>query len=212
MGFLLHFGWGWVCSFFGSLPIGSINLSVTETAIQRGIRVGLYMGIGASIVEFFQSYIALSFYHILTHNPAMERTIIEICIPIFLLIGIYYLFKKNKSPNKPTTRASHFIGFAKGVIVSSLNMIAIPYYVFIGGYLHTSNYFEKLGINIRLEAKFIAAFAFGVVIGSFMVFIIYAKLGQVIKNKSEKLSRYASKIVGAIFIAIAISQAFRYYW
>lgn len=91
-------------------------------------------------------------------------------------------------------------------------MIAIPYYVFIGGYLHTSNYFEKLGINIRLEAKFIAAFAFGVVIGSFMVFIIYAKLGQVIKNKSEKLSRYASKIVGAIFIAIAISQAFRYYW
>lgn len=163
-------------------------------------------------MEFFQSYIALTFSHILTHNPVMQRTIIEICIPIFLIIGIYYLFKKNTSLNKPITRASHFIGFAKGFMMSSLNMIAIPYYVFMGGYLHASKYLERLGISIRLEGKFIAAFAFGVVIGSFMVFIIYAKLGQVIKNKSEKMSRYASKIVGAIFIAIAISQAYRYYW
>jgi threonine/homoserine/homoserine lactone efflux protein len=212
LGFLIHFGWGWLCSFLGSLPVGSINLSVTEAAIKKGVRVGLYMGVGASLVEFFQSYIALSFYHILTHNPATEKTIIMICIPIFLIIGIFYFFKKNVSLNQPTSRASHFIGFAKGVMLSSLNMIAIPYYVFIGGYLHTSRYLERQGISIRLEAKFIAAFAFGVVIGSFMVFILYAKLGQVIKNKSEKMSRYASKAVGLIFIAIAISQAFRYYW
>ncbi|MEP6796338.1 MAG: LysE family transporter [Saprospiraceae bacterium] len=205
MGFLIHFGWGWLCSFLGSLPVGSINLSVTEAAIKRGVRVGLFMGMGASLVEFFQSYIALSFYHILTHNPNMERTIIMICIPIFLIIGLFYFFKKNNTLNHASSRASHFIGFAKGLMLSSLNMIAIPYYVFIGGYLHSSDY-------ISLKAKFIAAFAFGVVIGSFMVFILYAKLGQVIKNKSEKMSRYASKIVGLIFIAIAISQAFRYYW
>lgn len=84
-------------------------------------------------------------------------------------------------------------------------MIAIPYYLFIGGYLNSADY-------ISLKAKFIAAFAFGVVVGSFMVFILYAKLGQVIKKKSERLSQYASKILGLIFIAIAISQAFRYYW
>jgi len=208
LGFLIHFGWGWLCSFFGSLPVGSINLSVTEAAIQRGVRVALFMGFGASVVEFFQSYIALSFYHVLTHNAAMERNIVLICIPIFLLIGIYYLFKKNNTvdpSNTPSSNATNFIGFAKGVMVSAFNMIAIPYYLFIGGYLNSADY-------ISLKAKFIAAFAFGVVVGSFMVFILYAKLGQVIKKKSERLSQYASKILGLIFIAIAISQAFRYYW
>lgn len=205
MGFLVHFIWGLACSFFGTIPFGTINVSIAEAAIQRGVRVGIYMGIGASIVEFFQSYIALSFYNILTTNPKMERSIIVSCIPLFLIIGVYYLIKKNNTMPKPTTRASNMIGAAKGFMLSSFNLIAIPYYVFIGGYLASAGY-------IHLRPEYIAAFAVGVVGGSFLVFLLYAKLGQYIRRKSDKLSRYASKIVGLIFIAIAISQAIRYYW
>jgi len=205
MGFLIHLSWGWLCSFIGTLPLGTINVSVAEMAIQRGTRVAISMAIGAAVVEFFQAYIALTFYHILTHNPAMERIIILICIPIFLLIGVYYLFKKNYTIHKPTPKAANVIGAARGIVLSSLNLMAIPYYVFIGGYLASYDY-------IRLKAEFIAAYSAGVVLGSFLTFFIYAKLGQVIKRRSEKMSLYASKIVGLIFISIAVSQAFRYYW
>ena len=163
------------------------------------------MGMGASFVEFFQSYVALAFFNILTTNPKVERTIILACIPIFISIGIFYLFKKSKTMPKPTTKAMNVIGFGKGFMLSAFNLIAIPYYVFLGGYLASSNY-------INLRPQFIAAFATGVVAGSFMVFVLYAKLGQYIRNKSEKMSRYASKIVGLIFIIIAISQAIRYWW
>src|SRR5690242_18654391 len=99
-------------------------------AIQRGTRVAITMAIGAAVVEFFQDDIALTFYHILTHNPAMERSIIMICIPVFLLIGVYYLFKKNYTLQKPSTKAANVIGAAKGIVLSSLNLLAIPYYVF----------------------------------------------------------------------------------
>jgi threonine/homoserine/homoserine lactone efflux protein len=205
LGFLLHFAWGWLCSFLGTIPFGTINVSITEAAIKRGVRVGLFMGMGASLVEFFQSYVALAFFNILTTNPKVERTIIITCIPIFLVIGIFYLTKKSKVMPKPTTRAANAIGMAKGIMLSLFNLLAVPYYVFLGGYLASSNY-----INLRPE--FIAAFSSGVVAGSFMIFVLYAKLGQYIRNKSERLSRYASKIVGAIFIVIAISQAIRYGW
>src|SRR5688572_9537767 len=174
-------------------------------AIQRGTRVAISMAIGAAVIEFFQAYIALTFYNILTHNEEMERTIILICIPIFLLAGIYYILKKNHTVHRPTTRAANAIGAAKGIVLSSVNLMAIPYFVFIGGYLASSNY-------ISLKAESIAAFSSGVVLGSFMTFFIYAKLGIVIKRKSEKMSQYASKIVGIIFIVIAISQAVRFYW
>jgi hypothetical protein len=90
-------------------------------------------------------------------------------------------------------------------MLSALNLMAIPYYVFLGGYLAAANY-------IHLKPELIAAFASGVVAGSFLVFLLYAKLGQYIRQKSDKLSLYASKIVGLIFISIAISQAIRYYW
>lgn len=163
------------------------------------------MGIGASIVEFFQSYVALSFFNILKTNQDIEETIIMICIPIFLAVGIYYLFKKNASLPKPTNKASNVIGFAKGFMLSMFNLIAIPYYVFLGGYLASSDY-------IILKPEFIAAFSAGVVVGSFIVFLLYAKLGQYIRKKSERLSLYASKIVGAIFIALALSQMVRFWW
>jgi len=205
LGFLTHFFWGWLCSFLGTIPFGTINVSIAEASIRRGVRAGIAMGVGASFVEFFQSYIALSFFNILTANPGMERAIIVTCIPIFLIIGVYYLFKKNTAPPRPSNKAMHVIGAAKGFMLSALNLIAIPYYVFLGGYLHSANI-------IRLEPEFIASFAVGVVGGSFLVFLLYAKLGQYIRDKSDKLSHYASKIVGMIFIAIAISQAFRYYW
>lgn len=163
------------------------------------------MALGAAFIEFFQAYIALTFYDILTHNPSMERTIILACIPLFLIVGVYYLFKKNHTVDKPTNKAANLLGAAKGIALSSINMMAIPFFVVIGGYLASSNY-------ISLKPEFIAAFAAGTVLGSFVTFFIYAKLGQVIKKKSEKMSKYASKIVGLIFIAIAVSQAIRYYW
>ena len=81
LGFLIHFAWGWLCGFLGTLPFGTINVSIAEMAIQRGTRVAISMAVGAAFIEFFQSYIALSFYHILTHNEEIERSIILICIP-----------------------------------------------------------------------------------------------------------------------------------
>ena len=102
-------------------------------------------------------------------------------------------------------KAANAIGFVKGSMLSIMNLIAIPYYVFIGGYLASSDY-------IILKAEFIAAFSAGVVVGSFIVFLLYAKLGQYIRKKSEKLSHFASKIVGAIFIALALSQMVRFWW
>jgi len=205
LGFIIHFAWGWLCSFLGTIPFGTINVSITEAAIKKGVKVGIFMGIGASFVEFFQSYVALAFFNILTTNPQVERTIILSCIPIFLAVGTYYLLKKSTSMPTPTSKASHAIGAAKGFMLSAFNLIAVPYYVFLGGYLASSNY-------INLRPQFIAAFATGVVAGSFMVFVLYAKLGQYIRKKSERMSRYASKIVGIIFIVIAISQAVRYWW
>jgi len=205
LGFLTHFIYGCIGSFLGTLPMGTINVSIAEESIRRGVRAGIIMACGAAFVEFFQAYIALSFFNILSTNPEVERTIILICIPIFLVIGFYYFFKKNSTKIKPTTKASHVIGFAKGVMVTTLNLIAVPYYVFLGGYLHSAGL-------IRLDPEFVAAFSVGVVGGTFLVFLLYAKLGQYIRRKSEKLSLYAGKVVGLIFIAIAVSQAFRYYW
>lgn len=205
MAFLLHFTLGAICGFLGTLPFGTINVSIAETAIQKGIKVAISMAMGAAFVEFFQAYIALFFYDILTHNPKMERTIILICIPIFLVVGLVYLFKKNHTVAAPTNKAAHLLGFAKGAFLSGINLMAIPYFVVIGGYLASSGY-------IVLKPLMIAAFAAGSVLGTFLTFFIYAKLGEVVKNKSEKMSRYASKIVGLIFIAIAVSQAIRYYW
>ncbi|HLT72932.1 MAG TPA: LysE family transporter [Cyclobacteriaceae bacterium] len=204
MNLLTHITWGLLCSFFGTLPFGTVNMSITEASIQRGVRVGIFMGAGAALVEFIQAYIGLAFFHLLSSDPKMERTIVMVCIPIFFTIGLYYLLKKNSLIPQPSTKAAHAIGFAKGVVLGSFNLLIIPYYVFLGGLLASSG-------HINLHPDNIAFFAAGVAFGSFLAFYLYARLGVLIRKKSDRLSRYASKIVGLIFIAIAISQAIRYY-
>lgn len=205
MGFLVHFLWGLACSFFGTLPFGTVNVSITEASIQKGVRVGISMAAGASVVLFFQSYVALSFFNIITSDPHLERTLIIFCIPVFMIIGVFYLFKKNTGMPKATNKGSQVMGVAKGFLLSALNLVAILYYVFIGGYL------ANLHLITLLPDK-IASFSFGAVIGSFLTFALYAKLGEFIHKRSEKLSRYASRMVGIICIVLAISQAIRFFY
>jgi threonine/homoserine/homoserine lactone efflux protein len=46
-------------SFIGSLPFGIINTTVAETTVRKGLRPGVAMSVGASLVEFFQAVLSL---------------------------------------------------------------------------------------------------------------------------------------------------------
>ena len=55
---LLLFGAGLLISFLGSLPLGTLNITAMQIAIQETIRRALQYALGVAIIELF--YVRLS--------------------------------------------------------------------------------------------------------------------------------------------------------
>lgn len=200
--YLLHIGIGVFLSFVGSIPMGTINVTTADTAIREGFRAALWVAFGAALIEFVQALFALKFSSLIVDNPQMEVTIQWVSAIIFMVLGLYFILREDNEQEYPQakTRAR---GFFKGVVVSALNVLAIPYWIFCGSYLAANDWLE-----LR-ENDQIAVFSGGVFFGTFLLLMLYARLGVYADNKSSWLRNWSGVIVAIIFFGLAVLQVFR---
>ena len=202
MTLLVHALLGIVLSFVGSIPFGTINVTVMESAITRGFKNAVWVIFGAALIEFIQTLAALRFSAFITQSMVTELILFWVSIPIFIAFGIYFIRKKNAI--KPEIHGySRGRGFLKGVIVSSLNVLAIPYWIFYGSYL-TSIGVINLGQNLN-----ILVFGLGVLSGTITILLIYARLGEYAKTKFNRITHYITPVVGYFFFVLALIQITR---
>lgn len=202
MDVLIHIGLGIVLSIIGSIPFGTINVTVVESAITRGMRTAAWVILGAAIIEFIQAFLALKFTNLITSYPLTEIILFWLSIPIFIGLGIYFIRQKKQEGKEPHAE-SRSRGFMKGVIVSSLNVLAIPYWVFYSTYL-TSVQLIDIAKDIN-----IFYFSFGVFSGTVGILFLYARLGIYAKEKFGRITHYIGPAVGYFFLALAVIQIFR---
>ena len=193
-------------SFIGSLPFGMINMAVAHTAIQKGVRAGIWMSLGAALVELFQVYIALKFTWLFEEGGALDNAIQIIAIIVFFAAGIYFLFfAKNKK--KIMENKKHEIKkrneFAKGMAISSLNLMVIPYWIFYGTLLMENGWLEK-------EDKTVMVFSFGAMAGAFLLLVVYAYLGDGVLSRSEQITKWVNKFIGVILIGFGVYQVVKW--
>jgi len=201
LSYFIHFGLGYLLSLIGSLPLGMINMTVADEAINKGFRAAMIIAFGAAIIEFLQAFVALKFTYFFTDNPTVDFVIQWGVIPVFVLLGVYYLFKKTSPKNSKKTKESNS-GFLKGMMLSSLNMLAIPYWVFYGTYLGS----EGL---VQHGDFYIVVFALGVMMGGLTLFTAYAKLGVFLVERMDKIRFYTNRIIGILFLTLGILQLLR---
>jgi L-lysine exporter family protein LysE/ArgO len=200
--YLLHIGIGAFLSFIGSIPFGTINVTTADTAIREGFRAALWVAFGAAAVEFIQALLALKFSSLLVENPGVEFTIQWASAIIFAGLAIYFLLRKerHKEPQQARTRAR---GMLKGITVSALNVLAIPYWIFCGSYLAANDWVELE------ENRYLVIFSAGVFVGTFLLLTVYARLGVYADSKFNRLASRSGKVAAIIFLLLAAFQVFR---
>jgi threonine/homoserine/homoserine lactone efflux protein len=201
MSYVTHLLLGYGLSFIGSLPFGIINMTTAHTAIRKGLTAALWFAFGASLVEFLQVLIALKFTWIITENPTTERALQTISILVFFGAGAYFLFfAKSKPPStKPETPGKRRHELLKGMLVSTLNVMAIPYWIFYGTLLSAQGWLEK-------DNDLVLVFAAGTVLGTFSLLALYALLGDKILRKSEQVTRWVNKFIGLVLFGFGVYQ------
>lgn len=97
--FLLPFVLGFCIAFLAVILPGLINMTAAKISLQEGKKEALSFAVGASVVIFFQTFIAILFARFISNHQEIVSTLQEIGIFIFSLLSIYF-FGLPKSPKK----------------------------------------------------------------------------------------------------------------
>jgi len=203
MTFLTNFFIAFGLSFIGSLPFGMINMTVAHTAIRKGLSHGISTAVGAALVELVQVFIALKFTWLFNENPNVERVFMTIATVVFFAGGIYFMFFAKSKPKlkegEAEVKHKKRGDFMRGVGISSLNLMVIPYWIFYATLLTTN------GIMVK-DNQHVVAFSVGVMLGTFTLLVCYALLGAKILSKSEQITGWVNKFIGLLLIGFGVYQ------
>ena len=189
--FLLPLVLGFCIAFLAVILPGLINMTAAKISLQEGKKEALSFAFGASAIIFFQTFIALLFARFISNHQEIVSTLQEIGIFIFSLLSIYFFWiakkpKKIKTDSKVKGKSNRFF---LGMLLSTLNLLPIPFYVFASMSLAASGYFSFDKVQV-------SSFVIGVVSGSFTVFYIYIVAFKKIEKKTEFLMRNINTIIG----------------
>ena len=195
---------GFFIAFLAVIPPGLINMTAAKISLQQGKNEAISFALGASVIIFFQTFIAVLFARFINKHQEIVSTLQEIGIFIFSSLSIYFFWiakkpKKIKTDSRVKGKSNRFF---LGMLLSTLNLLPIPFYVFASMTLAASGYFSFDKIPV-------AEFVIGVMIGSFTVFYIYIVAFKKIENKTEFLMRNINTIIGSVTTFMAVLTLFK---
>ena len=196
MEYFYHVLYGVLMAYIGLISPGMLNMTALKIRLNTGKTESLIFSIGASLVVFFQAGIALYFADFFIHNPKIIDILKIVAIVIFfVLAGFFFMLSRKDLKPKTTNGKSNF--FVKGVLMSSINMLAIPFYLGISIYLSSKG-------KISIEQPYIMLFVFGASIGSFLIFYTYLIFAKFINEKVSFIAKNINFILSLLFLFLAI--------
>ena len=195
---IIHFTLGFVTSFIGSIPLGTINANVIRLSLTENMRTMLRFIAGATLAELIYSFIAVHFSGFLLTIPKLDFYIRLVSIPIFLSLGLYYFLSKPKT-NQPATAGTYKNLFLQGLSLGLLNPLQIPFWLAYGTYLISVGWIDKgfFALNI---------FILGIISGSFTLLYLIAKFSSHYKNKLNLKDKTINQVTGGILVCLALFE------
>ena len=205
MEYLISLLLGFFIAFIGIIPPGMLNMIVAKLSVNETKKTGLLFGYGAAFVVMIQCFVGLYFAKFLESHPVVSENLKKFAVFIFIILTVVFIYnglKKPKPPKEEVTIKSKKNRFLYGVVLSSFNMFAIPYYVFASLTLSSKNSFDFSPL-----ANF--CFVIGAGLGTLLVFYIYAAVFRKIEDKVGFLIKNINFIIAAITGIVAISSLYK---
>ena len=192
-----------VFSFVGSIPPGTLNLTVLQLGLNQQIKLAWRFAIAAALVEYPYGWIAVKFAALITSSPLILENIKLVSAAVMFAVGVLGLW----SARKPTsfTRKFEQSGFRRGFILSILNPMAIPFWIAITAYLTTQNWIS-LDSTVTLHS-----YLLGVSVGALVLLMLLAFV-------SKQLIRYVPPdswikyVPGSTLVLLGMYALFNYYF
>lgn len=170
MSVLIALALGFGFSFIGTIPPGTLNLSVLQLGLENKLKAAWKFSIAAALVEYPYGWIAVRFEKVITSSPAIVENFERIGATVMIVLGLLNLLSLRRQHIKKVDAKEY--GFSTGLLLGVLNPLAMPYWIGITAYLKSQHW-------LTLETPFeLHSYLAGVVLGALCFFMIIAYLAQ----------------------------------
>ena len=179
----------------GIMLPGLINMTAAKISVRDGRACAVVFSIGATVIVFIQSYIAVSFAKFISKRDDIINLLEEVGLGIFVLLTIYFIFiakkPQSKDDDEPVKMRSRTGCFFLGVLLSVLNFFPIPYYVVMSVTLSTYKFFS-------FDNLFVFLFVIGAITGTFAVFYLYIIFFKKLEEKTDFFMKNINYFIGGV--------------
>jgi threonine/homoserine/homoserine lactone efflux protein len=201
MTYLQVFIVGVVVSFWGSIPPGALNLCVLQLGLENKVATALRFALAVSIIEYPYTWIAIQFEYWITSSPAITENFQLITAVVMLLIGVLTLWSARK-PSSLTVRFKES-GFRRGLVLSILNPMAIPFWIVWTAYLKAQHWIDLSTTGL------LHAYVFGTSVGAMLLLTLFALLAKWLSGYVRNNS-IINLIPGATILGLGIYGLIKY--
>lgn len=198
---MLYLVLGFVVSVFGSIMPSMLNMTVVKFSLKSGKKAALYLAAGISVILIIQSSIGVYLSNILMRESEYINLIQKIATAIFFIVSFYFFRNAVlKKERKRRERVQKSTAFLHGVVLSTLNIFAIPFYFTVITFLIAGGIFKFSYFNALF-------FAIGSSFGTFSFLSLYAFIAKKIEYKIEFLATKMDFVLGLITGLVALGNA-----
>jgi threonine/homoserine/homoserine lactone efflux protein len=190
-------------SFLGSVPPGTLNLSVLQLGLDGKIKTAWRFTFAVALIEYPYTWLAIQFEYWITSSPVIIENFQLITAIVMTVIGIGNIW----SARKPVANASKFqaSGFRRGIVLSILNPMALPFWIGVTAYLKAQGW-----ITLSSTAM-LHSYILGTSVGVLLLLALFIVLAR-------RMSGYASQngwvklVPGITILALGLYAFARYFF
>jgi threonine/homoserine/homoserine lactone efflux protein len=189
---------GFIFSFIGSIPPGSLNLSVIQLSLQRNVGAAIRFGFAAAFVEFFYATIAIKLQMYISSSPAIQSNFKLISASVLVILGVVNLVSiKAKPKKKGVIRSIAFSGFRRGILLSIANPLAMPFWIVVTAYLQSKGWVNLIEVPIW-------SYVVGISFGTLSLLIVLALTAYKSSKFINKDNKYIKLIPGLVLLGLGL--------
>jgi threonine/homoserine/homoserine lactone efflux protein len=192
---------GAAISFLGSIPPGTMNLCVLQLGLEKKIATALRFSLAVAIIEYPYTWIAIQFEKWITSSPAVIENFQLITAAVMLVLGVLNVWTAKK-PSPMVTRFNES-GFRRGLILSILNPMAIPFWIAFTAYLKAQHWIDLSTTGL------VHSYVLGTSVGVMALLVLFALLAQKLSGYIRN-SQLVQLIPGITLLVLGAYALFEY--
>lgn len=165
---IINFFVGYLAALVGLIPPGLLNMTAAKIGVKQGRKPALIFSTGVLLVVLVQTAVGLIFARYLEQNPEIVDLLKKVALGIFLALTFYFfiLAKDSRREVPKGVKRSKTNRFFYGILLAALNILPIPYWVYVSISLSAFDWFY-------FDQSYIAWAILGSGLGTFSMLMFY---------------------------------------